>query len=171
MSSTSLKKKSAKSRILVQTEAEQKVYSQSNKGTAVTRLLYMRHPQSLGSRCPRPDVVRHFVDALGITYHESATGITYTVDTDKVITGRLQDDVFFINERARDSRLCCKIDDKPVVCSMHDYMLVDKDGLSLPYVCNSLIVHTLVHHWDDVDRDQLRLLNIYLAVVGIAPID
>jgi len=170
MSNKSLKKKSAKSWILAQTEAEQKVHSQSNKGTTVTRLLYMRHPRS-NSRCPRPDVVRHFVDALGITYHESATGITYTVDTDKVITGRLQDDVFFINERARDSRLCCKIDGKPVVCSMHDYMLVDKDGLSLPYVCNSLIVHTLVHHWDDVDRDQLQQLNIYLAVVGIAPID
>ena len=160
--------------VLVQTKAEEKAYKalfNESKGLAVARLLYMRHPKSLDSRCPRPDVVRHFVDALGITYHESATGITYTVDTDKVITGRLQDGIFFVNERARDSRQCCKIEGKPVVCSMHDYMLVDKDGMSLPYVCNSLIVHTLVYHWDDIDQEQRRLLNLYLTVVGITPID
>lgn len=162
--------------VLVQTAAEEKIYDQlkaiyeESKGLPVTSLGYLHKPQSAYSCCPRPDVVRHFVDALGITFHESPQGITYTVSDDRVIAGRLQDGKFLSGEKARRSHTCCKIEGKPVFCGVQDFMLVDKDGISVPYVCNSLIVHALVHHWDDLKENQVDLLNSYLAVVGIEPI-
>lgn len=128
----------------------------------VTNLLYVYAPRSIGSRCPREDVIAHFSHVLGATLKENEYRRCYEivcVQAEVGTSSQYREPVGCFSKgwstmgRHQCEHETCRFP-KPMESSAVDFQLKDANGQLLPFATNSLAVHYLVEHWDDIAKDK-----------------
>lgn len=160
-------------------QVEKKIPFPMVEADEVSNLLYVYMPQSSSSRCPREDVITHMEKVLGATLTEDEHERYYKLDEANLVCGSTsgydkargchRSNLATMGYHYCESKGC---QDKPMRSSNKDFRLKDAAGKPMPFATNSLAIHYLVEHWDDVAKDKghMERLNQYLEAVGINPI-
>ena len=163
-----------KDAIPVLQEALQKEFPFVTRTTRpVTNILYIYKPLAVNSNCPHEDVVAHFraiIDQIK-TWKDRQNEMPL-FEPGAISDYRAPQSTFEKAGGWRDYHTCegkCQSRPRSHAC---DYHLLHQ-GQATEFATNTLALHYLEEHWDDVyqDKEQLARLNQYLKVVGIAPID
>lgn len=139
----------------------------------VTNILYIYKPLAVDSKCPREDVVAHFRAIIDqIKNWKTRQNETPLFEPGAVNNYRAPQSMFGKAGDWMGVHICegkCQSQPRSHAC---DYHLLHQ-GQATGFATNTLALHYLEEHWDDVyqDKEQLARLNQYLKVVGIAPID
>lgn len=168
------KEYSVKDAIPVLREASDKAFPFVTRTTRpVTNILYIYKPLATNSKCPRQDVLAHFRAIIDqINNWKPCRNETPLFEPGTVSDYRAPQSTFNKANSWRGYHTCegkCSSQPRSHVC---DYHLVHQ-GQATGFATNTLALHYLEEHWEDVcqDKEQLARLGKYLKVVGIAPID
>jgi len=136
----------------------------------VTNILYIYKPKSTNSKCPREDVLVHFrairAQIANWKHGEVPCFEPGGVSNYKNPKGR------FTKGSGWCGTHCCEGKCDQPSSSSCDYHLLF-NGEPTNFATNSLALHYLEEHWQDVfdNKDELDRLNQYLQVVNLRPID
>lgn len=168
------KEYSVKNAIPVLQEALQKEFPFVTRTTRpVTNILYIYKPLAVNSKCPREDVVAHFHAIIDqIKNWKDRQNEMPLFEPGAISDYRAPQSTFEKAGGWMGVHICegkCQSQPHSHAC---DYHLLHQ-GQATEFATNTLALHYLEEHWDDVyqDKEQLARLNQYLKVVGIAPID